>query len=60
MTRDIIIARKVNTLPNEGLDNASDEVAKALHYYNYAAINVQSELDKETNMLGAQLNLIKR
>jgi len=65
MTRDIIIARKVNTLPNEGLDNASDEeiLEKSLHYYNYAAINVQSELDKETNILSnikLTRNLIKR
>jgi DNA-directed RNA polymerase len=67
MTRDIIIARKVNTLPNEGLDDALEEeiLDKALpqDYYNYAAINVQLELDKETNILSnikLTRNLIKR
>ena len=55
MTRDIIIARKVNILPNEGLDDATDdeilEKAVPQDYYNYAGINVQLELDKEKGIL---------
>jgi len=60
MTRDIEVARKVNILTSEELDNSDEktilEKSNAQDYYIYAAQNVQMIIDKEDNNI---LNNIK-
>jgi len=68
MTRDVEMARKVNIIPEEGLENADEKIildkSKAQDYYQYASTLIQLNLDKSSydNLKNIKLsrNMIKR